>query len=108
MTISEAIIGSIYPYAVDEALIGKTCIDLGINMDDEYSATDREKVARATIFILQNMLSLSSEGKSGDSSSYDTNKLKERIYNIASFNGLTDIAEEYKPHSRIIDRSDMW
>lgn len=108
MTIFEAIIGSIFPYAVDEALILKTCIDLDIEKDDEYDSASKESVARATIYILQNLLTLSSESKDGNSLSYDTEKIKERIYNIASFNNLTEIASEFKPHSRITDKSDMW
>lgn len=108
MTNFEAIIGSIYPYAVDEALILKTCIDLGINIDDEYSLELREKVARASISILQNLITLTSESKGGNSLSYNPDKLKERIYNIASTNGLDDIASEFRVGSRITDRSDVW
>ena len=108
MTNFEAIIGSLYPYAVDEALILKTCIDLDIIDNDEYTIQDREKIARATIGILLNLITLSSESKGGNSLSYNADNIKERIYNIASFNGFNDIAEQYKVGSRITDKTDMW
>lgn len=108
MTILEAIIGSIYPYAVDEALILKTCIDNGLNEADDYSLAEKEKVARVSIDILRNIISLSSESKDGSSLSYNADMLKERIYSIALSNGFTDIASEYKPHSSITDRTNMW
>lgn len=108
MTNFEAIIGSIYPYAVDEALIAKICIDMEINIEEEYTIQEREGVAKVTIAILQNLISLSSESKSGSSMSYNTEKLKERIYNIASFNGLDDIAKQYRVQSSITDKSDIW
>lgn len=108
MTNFEAIIGSIYPYAVDEALILKTCVDLDIDVDKEYTLQDRESVARATIGILLNLITLSSESKDGSSMSYNADNIKERIYNIASFNGFADIAEQYRVGSRITDKTDMW
>lgn len=108
MIISEAIIGSIYPYVVDEALIEKTCIDLEIDRDSEYTLADRENVAKAAIYILQNLISLASESKDGSSMSYDVNSLKERIFNIASINGLKDIAAQANPYSRITDKTNMW
>lgn len=108
MTILEAIIGSIYPYAVDEALILKTCVDLDIIADDEYTIQDKEIVARATIGILLNLISLSSESKGDNSLSYNADNIKERIYNIASFNGFDDIAAQYGVGSRITDKTDMW
>ena len=108
MTTLEAIIGSLYPYAVDEALILKTCVDLDINEADEYETTLREKVARATIHILQNLATLSSENNGGRSASYDVAQLKNRIYCIASFHGLSDVVAEFDTRTRITDKSEMW
>lgn len=108
MTILESIIGSIYPYAVDEALILKTCIDYSLDEAEEYTLAVKENVARATISILQNIVTLSGENRGGDSMSYNVDNIKERIYHIAISNGLTDISEEYKPHSRLTDKTDMW
>lgn len=108
MTIFEAIIGSLYPYEVDDALIRKTCVDVGIYEEDEYVISDREKVARATILILQNLITLTSENNEGKPASYDVSKLKERIYNIAQFNELDDIASEYDVRTRIIDKTNVW
>lgn len=108
MTIFEAIVGGIYPYAVDEALILKSCIDVGVDENEEYSASNKEATAKVIIAVLQNLLSLSSESRNNHSMSYDTEKLKERIYNIATFNGLADIAAKYCPLSRISDQTDKW
>lgn len=108
MNILEAIVGSLYPYEVDEALILKTCVDLGIAEDDEYVASDREKVAKAVIFILRNLITLASENNGGKSASYDVNKIKARIHAIAVFNGLDDIASEYDVRTRISDKTDLW
>ena len=108
MTILEAIIGSLFPYEVDESLIRKTAIDLDIDEEAEYVISDRESVARATIFILQNLITLTSENNEGKSASYDVSRIKERISSIAAFNGLDDVASEYDTRSRIIDRTNMW
>ena len=40
MNILEAIVGSLYPYEVDEALILKTCVDLDIAEDDLHAELD--------------------------------------------------------------------
>lgn len=101
MTNYEAISATIYPYDVDENLIKKSCIDQDIDPDTAYQRSNKTEVAKASISVLRNMVSLSSEGDNGYSLSYDTDKLKERIVSIAKENGLTDIAEEFDQKPRI-------
>lgn len=104
MLIRDAIIGSLYPYDVDDSLILKACIDNDVSLDDTYSAKHKEIVARVSIDVLVNLISLSSESDSGYSLSYNVDKLKERICSIAKSNGFADIADEYnnKPMVYII------
>lgn len=108
MTILEAINSSLYPYAVDESLLAKLCIDSDIDSEDEYVASDREKVARVVIHALQNLVSLVSESNGGYSLSYDVDKIQERICSIARFNGLQDIVQEYDTRSSLTDKTDLW
>lgn len=108
MTIYDAISAAIYPYNVDDALIEKVCIDSDMSKDSEYSKADKLSVAKATIAILRNLITLSSESDAGYSLSYDVNKLKERIFAIATDNGLADVAEEFDTRSRIIDKTALW
>lgn len=105
MTNYDAISAAIYPYDVDENLIKKSCIDLDLDADLAYQRSSKSDVAKASISVLRNLISLSSEGNGGYSLSYDANKLKERIYNIAKENGLADIAEEFnqKPQIEFLD-----
>lgn len=101
MLIHDAIIASLYPYDVDENLILKACVDNDILTDDEYHPESKESVARATIDILSNLISLSSESDSGYSLSYNVDKLKERILFIAKSNGLADIVNEYDSKPKV-------
>ena len=107
MTNLEAISASIYPYDVDPFLKEKACIDEGIDAQADYTEADKISVAKATIAILRNLIVLASESNEGYLLSY-TDKLKERIFNIARENGLDDIAEEFDTRSKIIDISDQW
>lgn len=107
MTNLEAISASIYPYDVDPFLKEKACIDEGIDAQADYTVDDKISVAKATIAILRNLIVLASESNGGYLLSY-TDKLKERIFNIARENGLDDIAEEFDTRSKIIDISDQW
>lgn len=95
MLIRDAIIGNLYPYDVDENLILKVCIDNDVYPEDEYSSECKVSIARISIDILINLLSLSSESDSGYSLTYDVDKIKDRICFIAKSNGLADIAKEY-------------
>lgn len=98
MTNYDAIVSSLYPYDVDDLTIEKFCIDADISKDDEYNASMREPVAMVTVHILKDVLyNLASESNAGYSLSYDTTKLKERIYNIAKYNGFKDIMDEVNP-----------
>lgn len=108
MTNHEAVAASLYPFSVDESLIEKACIDTGINVEGEYSVEDKASVARTTIAILRDLVVLSSESNGGYALSYDTEKLKERIFSLAMDNGLTDIAEEFDSRTRIMDCSNLW
>ncbi len=101
MQIHDAIIANLYPYDVDENLILKACVDNDILTDDEYHPESKEYVARATIDILSNLISLSSESDSGYSLSYNVDKLKERILFIAKSNGLADIVNEYDSKPKV-------
>lgn len=101
MLIHDAIIANLYPYDVDENLILKACVDNDILTDDEYHPESKEYVARATIDILSNLISLSSESDSGYSLSYNVDKLKERILFIAKSNGLADIVNEYDSKPKV-------
>lgn len=91
----EAISAEIYPYDVDENLIRKACIDQGVNGDTEYDLTQKIGVAKAVISVLQRLIVLSSESNGGYSLSYDTAELRKRIFDVASENGLSDIAKEF-------------
>lgn len=95
MTNFEAISAEIYPYDVDENLISKSCIDQGVNGDTEYDLSQKIGVAKAVIAVLRRLVVLSSEGNGGYSLSYDTEELRKRIFDVASENGLADIAEEF-------------
>lgn len=95
MLIHDAIIGNLYPYDVDENLILKACIDNDVLPDEEYHSGAKVSIAKVSIDILSNLISLSSESDSGYSLSYNVDKLKERILSIAKSNGLADIANEY-------------
>lgn len=108
MTNYEAISASLYPYNVDDFLIEKACIDEGLSSDGEYVRDNRTSVAKVTISILRKLVVLSSESNGGYSLSYDTGKLKERIFDIATENGMDDVAEEFDTRSRITDISDQW
>lgn len=89
-------------------LIEKACIDNEMTAAEEYFADMKQGVAKATITILRHLIVLQCESNGGYSLSYDTEALKERIYNLAKDNGLTDIAEEYDRRSHIIDRTSIW
>lgn len=108
MTNFEAISASLYPYDVDPLLKEKVCEDEGLNAQSTYSVTDKVGVAKAAIAILRNLIVLNSESNGGYSLSYDTDKLKGRIFTLAQDNGLTDIADEFDARSRITDISDQW
>ena len=108
MTNFEAISASLYPYDVDPSLKEKACIDEGIDAQADYKVTDKISVVKDTIAILRNLIVLASESNGGYSLSYNTDGLKERIFNLAKENGLTDIAEEFDTRSRITDISDQW
>lgn len=108
MRVSDAITAQLYPYEVDMLLIEKACIDNEMTAAEEYFADMKQGVAKATITILRHLTVLQSESNGGYSLSYDTEALKERIYNLAKDNGLTDIAEEYDRRSHIIDRTSIW
>lgn len=102
MTNYDAIVSSLYPYDVDDLTIEKFCIDADVDKDDEYDASMREPIASVTVHILKDVLyNLSSESNAGYSLSYDTNRLKERIYNIAKYNGFKDIMDEVNPSPRV-------
>lgn len=105
---AEAVSASLYPYDVPPALIEKACIDKGVDLRSDYTPDDKISVAKATIAILRDLIVLASESNGGYSLSYDTDKLKERIFDIAKENGLDDIAEEFDARSKIIDISDQW
>ena len=101
MNQSEAIVSCVYPYDVDPSLIEKLCIDHYVDPLEEYSASDKEKVARVAIDVLRCLISLSSENNQGYSLSYNVDKLKDRIHTIAKFNGFTDIAEEFNVKPKV-------
>ncbi len=108
MTNYEAISSSLYPYNVDDFLIEKACIDEDIASGDLYSKDCKKIVAKVTISILRKLVVLSSESNGGYSLSYDTDDLKERIFDIAMENGMDDVAKEFDTRSRITDISDQW
>lgn len=105
MTNFEAISAKLYPYSVDDNLIEVSCIDAGLESDALYSPDHKKEVAIVVIMNLRNLIALSSESNGGYGLSYDTDKLKERIYLIAKDNGLTDIADEFnnKPSIEFLD-----
>lgn len=108
MTNFEAISASLYPYDVDDELIQKACIDERVDNEITYELSQKIGVAKVVISILRRLIVLSSESNGGYGLSYDTDKLKERIYDVAVDSGLTDIAEEFNVKSIIKDISDRW
>lgn len=95
MTNFEAISAEIYPYNVDDNLISKACLDNNINEEKDYDKSQKSSIAMSAVDILKKLIVLSSESNGGFGLSYDTDKIKERIYNIAVENDLSDIAEEF-------------
>lgn len=108
MTNFEAVSSLIHPYKVEANVINKSLIDCKIVPGEKYSPEAKQSIAKSAISVLRQLLSLSSETNYGRSQGYDTDKLKEMIYWIAKDNELTDIAEEFDPRSRIVDRTDIW
>lgn len=107
MTISEAVTALLYPYEVDINLVHLACIDNEMVPEELYDVDMKGSVAKATIAILRNLITLQSESNGGYSLSYNIDGVRERISQIARDNGLKDVAEEYSK-SRIIDRTDSW
>lgn len=97
----------LYPYDVEPMLVRKHCIDLDIEAEDYYSASNKKKVAGITVAILRNLLVLNSESDSGYALSYSTEGLKKRIVAIAKENELTDIAEEFNDRPSV-EFLDLW
>lgn len=108
MTNFEAISASLYPYDVDDDLIEKSCIDESVDSGIDYGLSQKIGVAKVLISILRNLIVLSSESNGGYGLSYNVDNLKERIYAVATDNGLTDIAEEFNVKSVIQDISNRW
>lgn len=96
MTNFEAISTELYPFEVPDTLIEKKCIEAALDAQDDYSIDNQTSVAKGTIAILRNLIELNSESNGGYALSYDTDKLKERIFFLAKDNGLDDIADEFK------------
>lgn len=101
MTNFEAISARLYPYNVDDNLVAVACLDASLVTDDEYTASDKPLVARAAIDVLKQLVVLSSESNGGYALGYDTEELRNRIYDLAKDNGLTDIADEFDPTPQI-------
>lgn len=97
MTNFEAISAEIYPYNVDESLVFKACVDNSVEKDGEYSLSQKIGVAKAAIDVLRKLIVLVSESNGGYALSYKVEELKERIFSLASANGLPDIAKEFNP-----------
>lgn len=95
MTNFEAISAEIYPYNVDDNLISKACLDNDVDEKQAYDKSQKSSIAMSVIDILKKLIVLSSESNGGFGLSYDTDEIKERIYNIAMENNLSDIAEEF-------------
>lgn len=102
MTNFQAISAELYPYSVDDELIDKVCIDTDMDAMANYVQTQKIVVAKAVIVILEKLISLSSENNGGYALTYDVNSLRERIYTLASDNGLTDIAGKYNNEPSVI------
>ena len=101
MTNYDAIASSLYPYDVDDILIEKYCIDMDVDKDDDYDASQKEDIAMITVSILRDILyNLSSESNAGYSLSYDTNKLKEKQY------GFKDVVAEFNPKPKVFINCD--
>mgnify|MGYP001629982962 CR=1 FL=1 len=108
MTNFEAISAELYPYNVDDSVIRKACINCTLDPEGSYHPSNDVGIAKSTIKILQMLICLASEGNGGYSLGYDADKLKERIFILASDNGLSDIADEFDIRSSISDASDLW
>lgn len=107
MTNYDAISAMLYPYDVEPMLVQKHCIDLDVEGENEYDATQKSVIAQITIAILRSLIVLSSESDSGYSLSYSSEGLKKRIVSIAKENGLTDIAEEFTD-APTVEFLDLW
>ena len=101
MTNFEAISARLYPYNVDDNLINVACEDVSLPAEGKYTPENKIPATKATIDVLKQLIVLASENNGGYSLGYDTEKLSQRIYNLAKDNGLTDIAEEFDPTPQI-------
>lgn len=108
MTNFEAISARLYPYSVDDNLIRITCTDVGLSSEEEYSFGNKVSVAKATIGILKQLITLTSENIGKCSLGYNPTKIGQQIFNLAKDNNLLDIAEEFDTRSIIQDISDQW
>jgi hypothetical protein len=98
MTIFEAISAKVYPFDVDKNVILDACTEEEINSSETYvKSVHKVSVVRAAICVLRMLLSLSSEGNSGYSLSYDKEGLEKRITYLAKDIDQADTVSDLRP-----------
>ena len=108
LTIYNALVGELEPYAPSSLTIQKAMADVGItDSTGGYDVTnDKIKIAKAAILCLKKMMVLSSDSLGKASQSYNVDKLQDRIVDICNENGMD--ASDYVKVSSITDGSNLW
>ena len=108
LTIYNALVGELEPYAPSALTIQKAMADVGItDSTGGYDVTnDKIKIAKAAILCLKKMIVLSSDSLGKSSQSYDVEMLQKRIITLCNENGLD--SSDYVEVSSITDGSNLW
>jgi hypothetical protein len=109
LTIHDALIGELEPYAPSSITIQKAIYDAGLKdmVDDEYVPEEHKRpVAKAAINVLKKMIVLSSDSLGKSSQGYSVEGLEQRIKDLCIENGL-DLSD-FVEVSSITDGSNQW
>lgn len=88
MTILEALMSECMPYTISANVYTKALVDVGLDGDDEYTASMSGKIFESAAKSLSNFLVLTSESEGGFSQGFDADKLKERIKSLSKQAGI--------------------
>lgn len=96
MRILDAILGTVAPYEYSDATLAvalaTACKRLQVeqlSLEDDYELAAMQPVALASMYVLVQGLTLSSESVAGASSSYVPDNIKKRVRAIADANDLS-------------------
>lgn len=88
MTNLQALIGEVEPYTASPYTYSKKLIDAGIAESGNYTAANKQSIARCAVLVLVAMLPLTSDHTGKASQSYDRKGLEERIAQLCNENDL--------------------